>query len=182
VHLDAALVASFPDHLRLRAWKLGHAVFDLTWTPDGLWIAAPPDARSDPQTLGVTADGIGKAWLLLSPDFFTDRFASIRTPDVGPTFFVERRSGAAGEGAMVICEVDRATLTPRRYTTLDESGTPRATLTLDHYRDFDGTLWPGRIEARGQSGTVTITIDSARFNEPLPEQAFAPPADAVKQP
>jgi hypothetical protein len=182
VHLDAALVASFPDHLRLRAWKFGHAVFDLTWTPGGLWIAAASDARSDPATLALTADGFGKAWLLLSPEFFSEPLASVRTPDSGRSFFVERRSDAAGGSATVVCEVDRATLTPRQYTTFDESGTPRATLVLDHYRDFDGTLWPAHIEARGPSGTVAVTIDSAQFNQPLPERAFVPPADAVKQP
>jgi hypothetical protein len=36
--LDGAIVAEGDRRLRIRAWKLNTAVFDLTLTTDGLWI------------------------------------------------------------------------------------------------------------------------------------------------
>jgi len=30
-----------PDSARLRAYKFSHAVFDMTLTPDGLWLLGP---------------------------------------------------------------------------------------------------------------------------------------------
>src|SRR5215207_7588135 len=43
VQLDGAVVMEPPGKLRLRAWKFGQAVFDLTLTPDGLWVMTPQD-------------------------------------------------------------------------------------------------------------------------------------------
>jgi hypothetical protein len=43
VRLDLAMVSRKPDDLRLRAWKLGRAVFDLTLTRDGAWLLTPTD-------------------------------------------------------------------------------------------------------------------------------------------
>jgi hypothetical protein len=183
VHLDAALIAGFPDHLRLRAWKLGQTVFDLTWTPGGLWVDARREEGTDEQAgLSPTAAEFAAAWSLFDPGFFSAEFASVRAPDAGPIVMIERRPSLDRAGATVLCEVDRATLTPRRYTVLGPSGVSRATLTLDRYQSFDGIVWPTRIEARGPGGSVVVFIDSARFNETLPERAFVPPAGAVKQP
>src|SRR5438105_2819264 len=49
VRLDAAVVLDPPTRARLRAWKFGHAVFDMTLTPEGLWLVAPddPDRRRE---------------------------------------------------------------------------------------------------------------------------------------
>jgi len=183
VRLDAALVARFPDHLRLRAWKLGQAVFDLTWIPGGLWLATGEHAPHEPdQDLSIPASGFARAWSLFSPDFFTTPLASIESDSGGPTFTVLRRPAPNEPGGVIRCTVERATLRPLLYTALDESGAVRSTLRLDRYRAFSGTFWPGRISAASDRGTVAILIDTAHFTEPLPESAFHPPARAVRQP
>jgi outer membrane lipoprotein-sorting protein len=179
VHLDSALAAAFPNRLRLRAWKMGHTVFDMTWNPTGLWIAVPDHEGPAPSDLSVPAAGLAQAWLLFSPEFFQRPQASVLTPDRGPSMFVQRTTPG---GPTVICEVDRATLTPRRYTTLDSSGVPRAALILDRYRDVDGIVWPTRIQAHADQGDIAIAIDSAQFNTDLPDDIFVPPPDAAKQP
>ena len=43
VRLDCVIVMRLPDELRMRAWKFGQAVFDLTLTPQGAWLIAPED-------------------------------------------------------------------------------------------------------------------------------------------
>lgn len=183
VHLDAALVASFPGRVRLRAWKLGHAVLDLTSTPEGLWLLAPPEKEGrDPEELSLTAAGFARAWSLFDPGFFSPPLARVRSPDEGPTLTIERHPDSGPPGATIRCEVDRATLTPRRYTAVDESGTPVSTLTLDQYRDFGGILWPTRIEAVARVGRVVVFAESPRFNEDVAAGAFTPPTGAVKQP
>jgi hypothetical protein len=182
VHLDGALVAEPPGRLRLRAWKLGQAVFDLTYTADGVWLKAGRDAGERDESLPMTTAGFARAWSLFAPDFFSPPEAAMRPDDGGPILIVERRANPDAGSAAILCEVDRATLTPRRYTVLDEAGEPRSTLTLSRYRDFDGILWPTSIEAASGSGTVTVRIETARFNEDPPPAAFVPPAGAVKQP
>jgi hypothetical protein len=44
VRFDGAMAIRPPDHTRLRAWKFGQAIFDLTVTPDGVWMIAPQDS------------------------------------------------------------------------------------------------------------------------------------------
>ena len=181
VRLDAALVAEFPDRLRLRAWKLGRAIFDLTRTPDGRWLLTGRDAGEPGEGLSITTAGFAKAWSLFAPEFFSAPLAEMRPDDGGPVVIGERRARPGGLPA-IVCEVHRATLTPRRYTVLDDTGASRSTRTLTRYRDFDGILWPASVEATSDTGTVTVLIDSARFNEAPPPAAFVPPAGAVKQP
>src|SRR5262245_46809970 len=41
VRFDGAVAMAPPDRFRMRAWKFNQAVFDLTLTPDGLWILTP---------------------------------------------------------------------------------------------------------------------------------------------
>src|SRR5690242_13070979 len=57
VRLDCVIVMRLPDELRLRAWKFGQAVFDLTLTRQGAWLIAPedPEQRAQVQTAGVSA-------------------------------------------------------------------------------------------------------------------------------
>ena len=43
VNLDGAVVMAPPGRVRLRAWKFNQAIFDLTLTPDGLWVLTPDD-------------------------------------------------------------------------------------------------------------------------------------------
>ena len=50
VRLDGAVAISLVQKsVRLRAWKLGQAVFDLTLTPVGLWIETPKDEQRHQQ-------------------------------------------------------------------------------------------------------------------------------------
>ncbi len=196
VTLDAAIVAAPPDRFRLRAWKLGHALLDLTLTPEGVWLKAD-EHRGDAAggaaagLRSINAGGIAEAWSLFTGGLFAERDASggariETTDDGGPTFTLRRSADTAGSArpagsAAITCEIDRRTLTARRCAVLDGSGAERAVVTLGGYRDFGGIVFPTRIEATGPDGTVLVLLDDPEFNTPLPPDAFVPPAGAAKQ-
>src|SRR5437016_14515019 len=54
VRLELAMVRAGPDELRLRAWKLGRAVFDLTKTGEDVWLftAEDPSLRTRARSAG----------------------------------------------------------------------------------------------------------------------------------
>ncbi len=191
VSFDAAIVAKWPDHLRLRAWKLGHAAFDLTFTPEGLWVYLPEEAKekmADHGGFAVTGEQFGRVWGLFGP-----RALEGATVDAGSWAgsIVARR--AIGErsagGGTVVYDIDQTTLTVRVCTFRDAAGAVRQTLRLEDYRVFGGgpggrekTVWPTRMVAEGDQGRVTIRLGTPEFNaEPAPE-AFVPPRRATKQP
>ena len=72
VRLDGAVAMRLPDSVRMRAWKFGQAVFDLTLTPDGLWIEAPadPDRRGQVMPASLSAAKMARAWSVISGEFF----------------------------------------------------------------------------------------------------------------
>src|SRR6185437_7121635 len=130
VRLDGAVVMRLPASVRMRAWKFSQAVFDLTLTPEGLWIESPPDPDRREKMLpaSVNAAKMARAWAVVSGEFFCD--PDVRIEDHGGAQFqVQGRI----EGQRVICNIARATLTPRTYAVLDSGGVVRFKLTLDHY-------------------------------------------------
>jgi hypothetical protein len=189
VTLDAAIVAVPPNRFRLRAWKLGHAVMDLTLTPEGVWLKAEENrgegtggAAAGLRSIG--AGGIAGPWTLFTGGLLDQ--GGVRgngriemTDDGGPTFTLRRLADKVG-AASIICEVDRRTLTARRCAVLDELGVERAVLTLGDYRDFGGIVFPTRLDATGADGTVVVLLDDPEFNTPLPPDAFVPPAGAIR--
>lgn len=191
VSLDGAVAARIPGWLRIRAWKFGNAVMDVTVTPDGVWVlrqyddvgAAPPPATGP--------DRLAEVWTLFTGRFFDDPGATVI--DAGGRRFQVQRPLDDG-GGIVACELDRATLTARSWVITDDRGLTRLTLTLERYRMIGATPWPMRLTAEmapppddtenrsGDAARVTITFDEAEVNPELADGAFVPPRRAVKRP
>lgn len=181
ITLDGALAASGADYFRLQGWKFGHKVFDLTSRPDGVWIWAaeqhgeaagrmPPDVRSW---------HLAEVWSLVSGELF--RRPPDRVDDAGGSRFAVTLPFGR-DGLTAACEIDRDTLTVRRYRVTVPGGAPRE-LTLERYRVIDErTVWPTRLCAVAEAGELTIRMDAAHLNAELPDGAFEPPARATRQP
>ncbi|HEV7299517.1 MAG TPA: hypothetical protein VGN72_09155 [Tepidisphaeraceae bacterium] len=174
VQFDAAFVFGPPDRARVRAYKFGQAVLDLTVNPDGLWLFLPrQDARAD-QVRSASA-GTGRAirqWLqLLAGD---KAGGSVQL--TGQKLIVTRHEELITRG-----EIDRPTLTARSYTMSDRDGTQHFSLTLDRYRQVGPTVWPGRIVATSASGKIVIQLRDVELNVAAPT-AFEPPPRAERLP
>lgn len=179
VRLDAAMAMRPPERARMRAWKFGRAVFDLTVTPEGIWAVIPEDPKRKEQitSAGVSAAKLAKTWSVLSGGFFDG--AGLKSETRGYKLLVRRES--PGE-PVVICEVDRATLTPRKYSMLDDKGITRFSLSLEQYRQFGSMVWPTKLTAVSDSGTVEIELRDVEINPELEPAAFVPPRRAEKLP
>jgi outer membrane lipoprotein-sorting protein len=177
VRLDVAVVLQPPDRARIRAWKLGNAVFDLTALPDGVWLESSHDSPHPQQGIGPTAAPVAKAWSLLDGSFF--RSPNLVTRNDGKWFIAQSTDV---NGPTMIAYVERDTLTPRQYQILDAVGRVQFTLTLDHYQDFSGHLWPRRIVATSEAGIVAVDLNDVELNGELPPLAFKPPRSAEKLP
>jgi outer membrane lipoprotein-sorting protein len=179
VRLDAAVVLQPPQRARLRAWKFGQAVFDMTLTPEGLWLIAP---RQDSHTREIRAAGANtgklmRQWLHLITGAFDDP-GTVPREEGNRLILIH----AEPDGMTMTCEVDRKTLTPRRYTLKDPKGATRFALVLSRYIEISGTVWPRRIEASSDSGRIRIDLRDVEINGELPPAAFRPPARAEKIP
>jgi hypothetical protein len=180
VRLDTAVVAVFPDRLRLRAWKLSEAVFDLTLKPEGVWIMVPPEMKKDGKLIpeSLRAADFAKGWTSLHGEFF--KALNLEVVDEGAsTFFLQRR---LENGALVRCQVDRDTLTVRRHLILDGDGKERFSLQYDRYRAVNGMPVPTRIIAKGDKGTIQVDLDDVQVNGPPTPNAFVPPKRAERLP
>jgi len=176
VRFDAAMVTAPPDRLRLRAWKIGRAIFDLTLTPDGLWLLSPRDdsLRDKVKQAGVGAGELAKQWALLSGAFFEreDLVAAIRGGDL--------ILSAPQDELTIRAVIDRRTLVPRRYVLSDARGRTRFSLRLDDYRMIGDTPYPHRALAESESGRILIQLDEVELNTELALAAFTPPRRAEK--
>jgi outer membrane lipoprotein-sorting protein len=179
IRLDAALVMRPPHDARVRAWKFGRAIFDLTITADGVWAITPddPDRKEQIHAAGINAAKLAKTWSVLSGEFFDEPDLTAQTQ--GPTLILRRQTKGQ---PTVLCEVDRPTLTPRKYLMLDDAGRQRFSLTLDHYKQFDQIAWPTRLTAVSEGGTVEVDLHDVQINPDLPNTAFIPPRRAEKLP
>jgi outer membrane lipoprotein-sorting protein len=179
VRLDAAMAMQPPERARMRAWKFGRAVFDLTVTPEGVWAVIPEDPKRKEQitSAGVSAAKLAKTWSVLSGGFFESQGLTAET--AGSKMLVRRVT--PGE-ALVICEVDRKTLTPRKYSMLDDQGKTRFSLALERYRQFGEVVWPTKLVAISDGGTVEIELREVEINPELEAAAFVPPRRAEKLP
>jgi outer membrane lipoprotein-sorting protein len=177
VQLDGAVVMEPPEKLRLRAWKFGQAVFDLTLTPDGLWVLAPRDAGRREKVLpaSLSAAQFGREWAMLNGRFFLEPDLSASTE--GKWLLVRRR---LDDGRSVMCRVDRATLTPRRYEMRDPQNRLRFRFGLSDYRLFDGIPMATKLAARSGDGKIDIRLKEVELNGELAPNAFRPPRRAEK--
>jgi len=174
LRLDAVFAIAHPGNARLRAWKFGQAVLDITLTPAGLWVVAP---RQDPTLFSDQTANFMRQWLRLITGTFEDQ--SFISDDSGAQLVLK---WSADDQATMICEVDRKTLTARRYVLRDRQGQEHFTLALARYAEFNGVAWPGRIEAVSPAGRIVIDLHDVEINGQLPSAAFHPPARAVKIP
>jgi hypothetical protein len=179
IRLDGAIVMRPPDSVRLRAWKLSQAVFDLTLTPEGLWIEAPRDRAGREKVLpgSLSAAQMARAWMVMSGEFFCDPGARVEDRG-GPSVCVERLM----QGQRIVCAVERATLTPRRYSVIDRDGVERFALNLEGYEMIGGIPWPVRWSARSEKGKIGIELKEVELNGELAPNAFVPPRRAERIP
>ena len=175
VVLDMAVALAPPDHARVRAWKFGQAVFDLTVTPTGTWLEA--DRGGDKAlSAGTTAAQVTRGLSLLTGGFFNDPATTGR--DVGDQLILRR--SRPGEPT-VVCDVERSTLVPRQFQLYDDAGRQRSTISLESYQPaLGGALWPRRVVADGDGGRAVVTLDDADVNGDLPPAAFDPPPRAER--
>ena len=179
VRLDGAVAMAPPERMRLRAWKFNQAVLDLTLTPDGLWVLTPDDPSRRQKVLpaSMSAARLAREWALLSGSFFGQSDLKVREAQGKLAV-----SKGLEDRRTVVCDVDRRTLTPRRYRMFDPSGKERFSLALSEYGLFNGIPWPTRLSATSAEGRIDITLKDIELNGELPATAFAPPRRAEKQP
>jgi hypothetical protein len=124
----------------------------------------------------VSAAQLARTWSLLAGGFFDG--AGLTTTDRGPTIELRRRV----DGQSVVCSVDRATLTPRRYSLVDPQGQERFTLSMDRYAVTGGIPWAHRLTAVSGDGRVVVNLSSVEINGEIGPDAFRPPRRAEKLP
>jgi outer membrane lipoprotein-sorting protein len=178
VRFDAAFALAPPDRARVRAWKLGQAVLDLTVTQDGAWLFLP---RTDEHaaTLRAAAGDASRAlheWLALLSNRPESGAANVRTT---ATEFIVTRN--ADDGSTITSVIDRKTLTPRRYYVRDRAGAERFTLALEQYRPIGAVVWPTKVQASAANGKFVIELRDVLINQ-APPRAFEHPARAERLP
>lgn len=179
VHLEGVLLSEAPDHLRIRAWKLGHAVLDVTVKGDEVWLKIP-EPRDYPTQGGpepaLPHSQIPQFLSLMGPVFFRNATES-RSEEASATLTVVGSTPGTA-GATLICQIDRSTLTPRRYSGTDD---PHAgSVTLSDYRLVGDIPWPTLLTASGEGGTIELRLRDIELNTELPQSAFTPPAGAPR--
>lgn len=181
VRLDGAVVLSLADHsVRLRAWKLGQVVFDLTLTPGGLWVEIPKDPakRQQIEPASMSASQLARALSIFGGQVFDGPGVRVVDPG-GPQFDVQE---PLEDGRTMTARVDLATLTVKQYRLTDAQAVVHFTLTPRVYRQFNGILWPTRLKARSDTGTIDVELRDLELNGQLPPGAFTPPRGAEKAP
>ncbi len=175
--MDGALVMHNPDRVRLRTWKFNRAVFDLTLNDQGLWVWTMDDPARRDQVLpaSLRAADFLKQLTMFTGGFFLDEPAP--HPRLNGNLLVLTRETATGT---LRCEVDRATLTPRRFY-LVEKDVQRFELKMSAYREINGVAWPTKMEAISEMGRVLVQQRDVEINGELAEGAFVPPARAEKR-
>ncbi len=171
VHLDGAIAAEVPNRLRMRAWKLGHAAFDITIADGRVWVVMPEQEHTFPTS------HLGEFASLLGSEYF-------RSASVIEARTTQRRLVVTGPGpndTMIVCEIDRPTLTPRAFVA-DGEPSAAGSVTFDHYQLVEGTPWPYDITAVHPAGRFHITFHTPELNVELPANALTPPRRAILQP
>jgi len=179
VRMDLAMVSQPPDHLRLRAWKLGRAIFDLTLTPDGLWLLAPedPSLRQKVEKANVGAAEIARNWSMLSGEFFNRADLKIERQPKDLLLTAPHQHDLT-----LRCFVDARALVPWLYLLQDPHNKTRFSLNLNDYRMIGEIAYPHRIQADSESGRIIVQLAEVELNEELAPAAFKPPRRAEKLP
>ena len=178
ISFDGVLVAMPPSRLRLRAWKFGHAVFDLTLVDGKAWMIAPEDQGGGHR---FEKDAIPAKHLSEAVNILGDAFFRTATPAGGDSKTLLAKGTAFGREDMV-CEIDRLTLTPLRFFAAGDAEGSAAQLLLGEYTVANETVWPMRVTLTSPSGEVLIRVRTVELNETLPSGAFTPPKRAIALP
>ena len=179
VRMDLAMVSQPPDRLRLRAWKLGRAIFDLTLTPDGLWLMSPedPSLRQKVENANVGAAEIARNWSMLSGEFFNRSGLEIERTAKDLVL-----TAPHDKGLHLSCYVDSRALVPWLYLLQDDGDRTRFSLNLDDFRMVGQLPYPHRVQAESESGRIVVQLEEVELNEDLAPAAFKPPRRAEKLP
>ncbi len=172
VSLDAAILIERPDKIRVRAWKLGQAVFDLTINPQGAWQYTPREEARE--ATHVTRDIVKRFIEVLLPS----SPAGIVRIDGNQLVAEHEIENDATETR----RYDRATRVLQWYQINDAKGVTRFELKLSDYRVIDQFTWPMKMVAISQQGTFEVRFGDVSFNQLLAPTAFKPPARAEPLP
>ncbi len=176
VRLDLAMVRDHEGDVRLRAWKFGRAVFDFTMTPQGVWLLMPDDPsirqRVHDAQAGVTK--LADTFHILDGALFSR--PTLKTQTTSRLLICTDTI----DDVLVRCDVDRQTLTPRKYVLSDPNGVTRFTMELSKYRVIDGIPFACKHVATSDMGVITISLDDVDLNTDLAPAAFVPPRRAEK--
>lgn len=93
-----------------------------------------------------------------------------------------RAKGRAFGRDDVECEIERRTLTPRRFVVTGGGDTPRSELALDGFAMINDVAWPMRMRLRSGTGDVLLRFRNAELNAEVPAGAFVPPRRAKALP
>lgn len=170
IRLDGAMAAELPGRFRVRAWKLGAPVLDLALNDDGIWLMLSERASGDSTAALdlITQERLTRAWAVITGAALADGQV---LDGGGPSFRVATPEFTA--------EIDRDTLTIRRIEFPSDGGS----LTLDRYALFgDAIVYPRRILAEHEKGSIEFRLDDPAFNEAIDPIAFKPPRSAVRRP
>jgi outer membrane lipoprotein-sorting protein len=177
VTLDGVFLCRPPHYARLRAWKLGTPVLDLTITPEGVWVyAASRGGDPQGQLASLPAEGVARSAELLTGAYFASALPFTHTADA-QTLHV---TGPAMGVDSVTCEIHRPTLTPRRF--ILGTGDHAMELRLTDYAVISDTVWARRIEFLSPGGTILMRFTDIELNGELPASAFSPPPRATRLP
>jgi outer membrane lipoprotein-sorting protein len=183
ITLDGALVARPPGTARLRAWKLGTPVLDLTILPDGVWAFAASregtTSEENPQAklTALPAAGIAQSVELLSGTYFAN---ATPIPERSDASMLVVRGSALGS-TQVLCTIDRRTLTPRRFTL--PAADKAMELRLSEYTLINAAPFAQRIDFLSpDGGSIVIQLHDIELNTELPAAAFTPPTRATRLP
>lgn len=186
VSLDGAFVAKPPTHARLRAWKFGSPVLDLTVLPEGVWaFAAEREGTSPGDMTRLPAAGVSRSIEVMAGKYF--RNAKALPESTSETLIV---AGTAMGRQSVMCEIDRATLTPRAFRHQQSSGSGMAAddadrsmrIELDRYEVVNGVAWATRIRIISHTGAVELRLNEVELNGVVEASAFVPPGRAARLP
>jgi Domain of unknown function (DUF4292) len=174
IQLDVAMVIDSSGDARLRAWKMGQAVLDLTLTPSGLWAVLP---SQEPETSGENVARSMRQWLRILMGSIDD--SAWTTNENDANLFLSQK---LENGSTINCEVDRNTVTAKRYMLRDQTGKQMFSLALSNYAEFNGIAWPKHMEALSPTGTIKIDLQAVEINGDLSAKVFRPPTRAQKLP
>jgi hypothetical protein len=178
LRVDAALVMAPPDRVRLRAWKVGHAVLDVTSDAGAVWVDSPPapDGRAGTETLGVAPDDLARGLLLMPAWAFVAEVPARAERHAGR--YVFELSTDLGD---LTCEVAERTLAVRRWSMAGDAHGDR-TLELSDHRLVGGVPWAHEAMLRAGGRSIRLRLRNVDLAHQPDPRAFTPPAGARRLP